>query len=256
MAEAWWQGFFDADYLRLWGGVTPTERTEQEVEGIWALCRLQPGSRVLDAPCGYGRISLGLAQRGATVLGVDQSQVLLDHAESARAEVAPERLRYALHDLRRPLPVHESGYDAALNIFSSLGYGSDEDDLAILRTLAAALRPGGLCLVETIHRDPVAARFSRQSVPAHRLPDGTLIIEEPRFDPLRGRVETTWYWSGPGGSGEKRASLRIYALTELVHMMEAAGLRVLGAHKGATTAPFVAEGADLGGRVGLLAEKA
>ncbi len=255
MAEAWWQGFFDAEYLRLWGSVTTDERTLREAEGIWALCGLTAGSRVLDAPCGYGRIALALARRGATVLGIDQSQVLLDHAERARTEVSPERLRYALHDLRRPLPVHDSGYDVALNIFSSLGYGSEADDLAILGTLAGALRPGGLLLIETTHRDGVAARFSRASVPSQRLPDGTIIIEEPRFDAVSGRVETTWHWAGPGGIGQKHASLRVYAITELVRLIEAAGLRFVSAHKGATPAPFVAEGPDLGGRVGLLGRK-
>jgi hypothetical protein len=28
---------------------------------------------------------------------------------------------------------------------------------------------------------------------AQRLNDGTLLIEEPQFDPVAGRIDTTWY---------------------------------------------------------------
>ena len=88
-----------------------------------------------------------------------------------------------------------------------------------------------------------------------RLPDGTLIIEEPRFDPLAGRVETTWYWSGPAGAGQKSASMRLYTITELAALLTRAGLRVLSLHAGCTPEPFVAAGPQMGGRVGVLAER-
>ena len=51
MSNTWWETFFDADYLRLWGGIVPPDRAEQEVDGLWKLLGLRAGSRVLDAPC-------------------------------------------------------------------------------------------------------------------------------------------------------------------------------------------------------------
>ena len=135
----WWKDFFDADYIRLWDSFT-AERTATEADGLWQVLELYDGSRVLDAPCGYGRLSRPLAERGAVVLGVDQSEALLQHAEGERGDLRAVQLRYKRHDLREPLG--EKGFDAAINIFSSLGYGSEEDDLAILRNLRAALRPG------------------------------------------------------------------------------------------------------------------
>jgi cyclopropane fatty-acyl-phospholipid synthase-like methyltransferase len=139
----WWKSFFDADYIRIWGGWFAGERTAAEVEGLWQLLRLQEGSRVLDAPCGYGRLSRPLAERGAAVLGLDQSEALLKHAEAERGTLPPDRLRYLRHDLRQPLP--ENGFDVAINVFSSLGYGTEDDDLAILRHLCSAVRPVGWC---------------------------------------------------------------------------------------------------------------
>jgi len=167
--QDWWKTFFDADYLRVWGALFTPEQDEQQAEGIWKLLQLRPGSRLLDAPCGYGRLSVQLAKRGAVVLGVDQSETLL--AEAGRNNTYSERLRYLQHDLRKPLP--EGGFDAVCNVFSSIGYGTEEDDLAVFTTLHNAVRPGGLVLIETNHRDttvvfPISRRKAcQQTVRRH-----------------------------------------------------------------------------------------
>lgn len=252
MAE-WWQDFFDGDYIRIWSGFFPAERTAGEVDGLWQLLGMKEGSRVLDAPCGYGRLSRPLAERGALVVGVDQSEALLKHAESERGELPSERLRYLRQDLRQPLA--ESGFDAAFNVFSSLGYGTEDDDLAILRNLRAAVRSGGLVLVETMHRDLVIVNFMRGAKTTQRMTDGTLVIEEPVFDPIAGRVDPCWYWYGPRGGGKKSGSLRVYSATELVALMQRAGLRFRSAHRGCSTEPFKAQGPEMGGRLAILAER-
>ena len=253
LAQDWWQRFFDADYVRLWAGAEPPEKTESQVAGLWSLLGLQAGSAVLDAPCGYGRIARGLAERGANVLGVDQSAELLAEAERRRGPLAPSRLRYLRQDLRTSL--RETGFDAAVNIYSSLGYGSEADDRAVLATLCAAVRPGGLVFIETMHRDRAAVLFSAGLRPAERLTDGTLLIEEPHFDLVSGRVDTTWYWHGPGGSGHKSASLRIYSATELVSLIESVGLQFRAATDGCSSDPFIKPGKPFASRLGLLAAR-
>jgi len=250
--ENWWETFFDSDYVRIWGGREKATETTEQVQGIWELLALHEGSRVLDAPCGYGRLSLPIAKRGAIVVGVDQSEALLAQAEKNRGELSTGRLRYFKHDLRKPLT--EGDFDGAFNVFSSIGYGTEEEDLAILRTLCSALRRGGRVLIDTMHRDAVAALFSRGAIRAQRLADGTLVVEEPVFDALSGRVNTTWYWSGPTGQGLKSASLRLYTATELVHLLQSSGLQFLSAHHGCSTREFKGEGPEMGGRIAILAE--
>lgn len=248
---AWWQDFFDDDYVRLWQGLEAPDKADREAAGLWAVLALAPGSTVLDAPCGYGRLSHLLARKGATVLGVDASRDVIAEAERRRGDLPTDRLRFRCHDLREPLP--ESGFDAALNVFSSLGYGTEADDLAVLATLRAAVRAGGLVFIETTHRDRVVAELSQNSPRVNRLPDGSAVTEEPRLDAVTGRVETTWSWTGPRGSGRKSASIRAYTATELVRLVAEAGLRVRSLHDGCSTAAFTASGAVARGRLGILA---
>ncbi len=249
MAPAWWETFFDETYLYLWSQVIPPEKTESEATGLWNLLALRAGSRVLDAPCGYGRLSLPLARRGASVVGVDQSATNIEHAERTRADMPAERLRYVRHDLRRPLA--DGGFDAAINVFTSLGYGTEQDDRAVLNTLAGALRPGGLLFVETAHRDQVVVRLAKAGPWGSRFADGTLMVEEPKFDAVAGRLDSTWHWSGPRGAGQKTASLRVYTATELVRLVEGAGLVYRSTHRGCSSEPF----APFDARLGILASR-
>jgi SAM-dependent methyltransferase len=229
--ENWWKTFFDADYIRICGWADKPAETAQQAEGIWKLLALHEGCRVLDAPCGYGRLSLPIARRGAIVCGVDQSEPLVVQAEKNRGDLTLDRLFYVKHDLRQTLP--NVGFDAAFNVFSSIGYGSETDDLAIFKTLSISqFGPEAECLSIPRKRDAGVARVSRDLKPAHRLADGTLVVEEPTFDPISGRVQTTWYWFGPNGQGQKSASLRLYTITELIHLLQSSGLKFISAHHG------------------------
>jgi cyclopropane fatty-acyl-phospholipid synthase-like methyltransferase len=191
----WWRTFFDQDYLRISGHMFTEEDNVRQAAELWSMLDLSPGCRLLDAPCGWGRLSRPLALLGATVLGLDQSETLLAVAESERGEVPFERLRYIRHDLRNPLP--ETDFDVACNIFTSFGYGTKEEDLALFRSLREAVRRGGRVVVETNHRDMLCASLARGAKHAKRIADGTLFLDEPGFDPIAGLVTLNWYWSGP-----------------------------------------------------------
>jgi len=249
--DDWWKTFFDQDYLRIWEQVFTEEANAKQAGELWSMLDLNAGCRLLDAPCGWGRLSRQLALRGATVLGVDQSETLLNAAETKRGTLSPERLRYLKHDLREPL--RETGFDVACNIFTSFGYGTEEEDVATFRTLRSALRPGGRVLVETNHRDMMCAFVSRGSNGSRRLPDGTLFIDEPDFDAISSVVTLNWHWSGPSGSGEKHAKWRCYTPAQIVALLERVGLRFVGAYKGLSKIRYKAEGPEAGGRLAVVA---
>ena len=249
--KEWWKNFFDQDYLRIAEQMFNQESNTRQADELWSMLELSPGCRLLDAPCGWGRLSRPLALRGAMVVGVDQSDALLTAAESQRGELPPERLRYIRHDLRAPFP--QTGFDVACNIFTSFGYGTEEEDIALFQSLRGAVRPGGRVVVETNHRDSLCAFLTRGGKTSKRMPDGTLFLDEPAFDPISGVVALNWYWSGPNGSGEKHARWRCYTPTEVIHLLQRAGLHFVGAYKGLSKTPYTAEGTEVGGRLAVVA---
>jgi SAM-dependent methyltransferase len=251
--SGWWKTFFDEDYLNIWGQLFSKEDDTKQAAQLWSMLDLAPGCRVLDAPCGWGRLSCPLALLGANVIGVDQSEALVAYAERHRPDLPPERLRYLRHDLRTPLA--ETGFDVACNIFTSFGYGTEEEDVAIFRTLRGAVRPGGSVVVETNHRDLMCSYIARGSNASRRLPDGTVFLDEPDFDAISGVVHLHWYWSGPNSSGEKHADWRCYTPTQIVDLLQHAGLRFVGAYKGLSKIPYKAEGPEAGGRLAVIATR-
>lgn len=119
----WWETFFGQDYLQIAAQMFTEEQNTTQAAELWSMLELNPGCRLLDAPCGWGRLSRPLALLGAAVLGVDQSESLIAAAESQRRDLLLDQLRYLRHDLRTPIP--ESDFDVACNIFTSFGYGTE-----------------------------------------------------------------------------------------------------------------------------------
>ncbi|MBA3575732.1 MAG: class I SAM-dependent methyltransferase, partial [Pseudonocardiales bacterium] len=97
---------------------------------------LTPGSRVLDAGCGTGRLGSELALRGHQVVGVDIDPVLV-----AAAQPVPG-LRMHVADLAE-LHLDGEPFDAAVAAGNVLVYTAPGTERAVLQRLAAHLRPDG-----------------------------------------------------------------------------------------------------------------
>ena len=249
----WWREFFDETYLKLWSPLHSREQCEEEAESLLRILELQPGHRILDAPCGYGRVSLPLARRGLQVTGLDLSEPLLAFAQKqARASDASAQIDFVRADLRSaPLSQH---FHAAINLFSSIGYGTEEDDLRMMRTIHDALLPGGKLYLDTMHRDALVTRRALGEVPGLRGPDGITMREKNEFDPATGRIRSTWTWNSPTHAGSRNSSMRVYSATELVAMMREVGFVGVECRVGISDQKF---GEDtMGERLGLLCTKA
>jgi 2-polyprenyl-3-methyl-5-hydroxy-6-metoxy-1,4-benzoquinol methylase len=70
------------------------------------------GLAVLDAGCGEGVVARYLAERGATVVGIDLSARLL---ELAKAQKTAQNISYAVHDLSQPLPPYARTFDLVVS---------------------------------------------------------------------------------------------------------------------------------------------
>jgi SAM-dependent methyltransferase len=139
--------------------------------------RLRPGrpnARALDLACGTGRNAIYLAELGYSVDAWDISDVGLELLQSeldrrARAgralAVAPRRVDLDAARVDGSLALPVAAYDLLLDYYFL--------DHALFPAMAAALRPGGLLLVETFF-DSERGR-ERMPNPAYRLAPGELL---------------------------------------------------------------------------------
>ncbi|MEX2289688.1 MAG: class I SAM-dependent methyltransferase [Mycobacteriales bacterium] len=119
-------------------------------EAAYVAALVPPGSCVLDAGCGTGRVAIELSRRGYDVVGVDSDASMLAVAR----DQAPS-LPWHLVDLAAL--EDEAAYDlvvAAGNVMIFLVPGTGPQ---VVRRLAAALRPGGL-LVSGWRTDELAVQ--------------------------------------------------------------------------------------------------
>jgi ubiquinone/menaquinone biosynthesis C-methylase UbiE len=131
----------------------------------------------------------------------------------------------------RDLPFADETFDAALNLFSSLGYRGEAGDRQTLAELRRVLRPGGALVVETAHRDAMMRSFQPRGWDP--LPDGGLVVEERRFDYLAGEIEATHMHVAADGSRQSHSyRLRVYSVTELAAMLREAGFTEVEAYGG------------------------
>ena len=131
-------------------------------------CVVLSGLRVLDVGCGGGILSEALAERGASVLGIDLAESALQAAEAHRAGQAVE---YRLESSRETAARGEV-FDV-VTCMEMLEHVADP--AAVLRDIHALLKPGGWAFFSTINRTLKArlgAVYAAEYL-LHLVPQGT-----------------------------------------------------------------------------------
>ena len=233
----WWRpqgGFFGDRYRQaddslrsFFGGKAGLDRrTSTEVSGVLRLADLNPGSRLLDCPCGYGRHSIEFSKRGLEVVGADINPEFLQRARESRDALGLPGLVLEEQDMRS-LP-YEREFDCVANLFYSFGFFSDEnDDLRTLRSFHRSLRKGGVFLLHTMITQP---RLEDGSIPREEirpLPGGGSLELFRELDKSSMREEGRWTLIDDEGTRTELRpySVRIYDPDELVRICSDVGFR-------------------------------
>jgi len=127
---------------------------DQEGPALAALLDLPPRSRVLDLPCGWGRLHPHLQARDLEIIGGDLSPLNL-RRHSVEHSSPLVRLDF------RTLPFRATCADGVFCAFTSWGYFATEDEnLRQLQEFARVLRPGGALLLDLAGRTHLQAAMA------------------------------------------------------------------------------------------------
>jgi len=217
MHAEWFDKFFGGLYGQVLANTFTETQTRQHVAVVKRLLRLRKGQRVLDVPCGMGRLTIPLARQGLAMTGVDLTASYLRRARR-QAERMGMFIRFLKRDMREI--TFESEFDAVFNWFGSFGYFSESENLRFAKRAFAALKPGGSFLVEGMSKSWILGHFRESD--EESIGDVT-VTHRRRWDEKRCRVCDTWVLSDGVLTQRHRISMRVYDGPEMRSLLRTAG---------------------------------
>jgi SAM-dependent methyltransferase len=204
LQDEWYVGFHRGLAARFWRAAGAT-MAEADLEVIRTLLP-DPPARVLDVPCGDGRITLPLAEAGYDVTGVD--------IERQDRRFVQGDLR-ALPDLGR--------FDVVLSWGNSFGYTTPAETQQSLAGFKRVLEPGGRLILESL---TIAEGFQTSPLSetaSYTFGDVTMAAANT-YNPYRSRLESDWGFTDEHGHEERASGAHhVHTTGEVVRMLEAAG---------------------------------
>lgn len=191
------------------------EEAENEIENLLELVELKKG-KALDIPCGVGRHSLELEDKGFDVTGVDATG---DYIQEAREKDEKDAIEFVQQDMREFR--RENSFDLIVNGWNSFGYFEDrEDDRQMLENLHASLKDNGVLVMDIWSKELVAmndrGRYWTET-------DGIYNMEKREIKDDWNKVETTWIKVEEGETVEYTWEKRLYSARELRDLMNEIG---------------------------------
>ncbi len=236
----WTEEYFDEDYFSLYEGNLTAERTQKQVSFLIDHVFDATTQHILDMPCGYGRHDELLAKAGYMVHGIDASESMLQRANHSK-ELLPsdvqKRLSYETADMREY--AKEGAFDAALNLFSSLGYfRTNAENERVVANICTSVREGGKVVIDV--RNPVRDVVAFSNTQWRQVDVYDSFEAEQMLDPVTMQHTLTYRYVKSGQPREKTGSWRHYFFPELHDMLDRYGCsveKVFGNFEGEAYAP-------------------
>lgn len=214
--------YFDGYYKDIWRSLIPAELTVKETDFMLHYFNLQPGNKVLDIMCGYGRHAIALAKEGIAVTAVDNlADYITEINKIAKSEGLPVKgikadiLQYKIDD----------SYDLALCMGNSLNFFNAGDIHQLLATTHSHLKRDGHLLINTWSLAEIAIKsFAARSWDEI---NGIKHICENKylFHPTRIESDST-FLSADGSTEKKKAVDYIFSVAEMEVLLDKAGFKL------------------------------
>lgn len=216
--ENWYESFFNGIAIQFWQKAITPGYTRSEINFIKNVTSLPDHSNILDAPCGFGRHSLALANEGHSVTAIDISEEYI-HFLSEQAKQMQLDLKAVRTDI-----LHynvEDKFDVALCLGNSFNYFSIEKMKSFISTIFHSLRDGCYFIINT----SVLAESILPSLKERNWMqiDDILYMNENIYHADESVLQTNYQFLQNGNTESKTAWHFVYTLAEVKRMLIDAG---------------------------------
>ncbi len=233
LQQEWWQTFFSGVTLDLWRLAVSEEQTRSEADFIQKALQLPPQTKLLDVPCGNGRLSRQLASGGYRMTGVDIASEFIEEAQSKSAQTG-DSITWTLGDMR-DLP-WESEFDGAFCFGNSFGYLDDKGNADFLMAVSRTLKSGGRFVLDTgAIAESILPNFPERLW--YRMGDLFFMVASS-YNHVLGRIETDYTFVRNGKVETRPGLQRVYSYCELARMLQEAGFSDIEGYSSLNKDPF------------------
>lgn len=233
-SEIWQKFWFKAESER-----AEWSEAESSIRGI---CRILAehgitAGKVLDLCCGTGGLSIWLAKKGFTTVGLDISSLYLEDAKKRASEYGVgSKAKFFLGDMRNVEKVvgSESPFDCVISFRNSLGFWGDKTDEMIFANVRRMTKKGGVLIVgECDHLGQLMLNFDKTRIYES---ENAIMISEASMNYISNMFTAVFkYYTKEGDVLKHRNSFnyqaRIYSVSELSSLLERAGWKVTKAYE-------------------------
>jgi 2-polyprenyl-3-methyl-5-hydroxy-6-metoxy-1,4-benzoquinol methylase len=211
--------YFDGYYKEIWKTIIPDELTVKEVDFMLPYFNLQPGNKVLDLMCGYGRHAVALAKKGMNVTAVDN---LPEYINEVQLVASTEKLTLKAIQANVLDYKPDDVYDLAMCMGNSLNFFNTDDTTKILANIFSHLKTGGHLLINSWSIAEIAIKNFKEKSWSNV---GNLkFLTESKYLFHPSRIETESTIIAPDGSMEVKTGIDyIFSINEIEAMLTTAG---------------------------------
>jgi len=219
----WWKETFNETYFSFWDPSSQKSQdwTKKELKIIDDL-HFKKNAKILDIPCGQGRHSIELAQKGFQVTGVDYSSNALQTAKKL-ARQNDLSVNFIKQDMRF-LKLKEK-FDAILNLGNSFGYFSDIDNENIIKNVSKLLKTDGFFIMHQINPIETLRQFGKGD--KFKIFNGHVKCEDISFDPLNSIKKSRWIIIRGNKKEILNVKLRLYNFPEISYLFARYKLNII-----------------------------
>ena len=229
----WYESFFSGINCEMWEKAATQEWTDAEAIFIKDVLNVEPGSAILDMPCGTGRHSIALAKQGFHLTSVDISTEFLD---GLKRKVEEQQLAIEIvHGNILSLELKGS-FDGAFCLGNSFGYFDFPGMETFVNKVSASLKQGAKWIINTgLMAESFLAKFVKEK--RYELQGLTMEISND-YDEWDSCLLTTLTYTKNGGKEIHQFKHHVYTVAELIRLLGKYNLKTIALYNSTDKAEF------------------